>query len=111
MTKDEILKILEAMDAIERFVEGMEQEEFKQDDKTSSAVIRKFEIIGEVAKRVPESIRRKYPQVPWREMADMRDRLIRAYFDIKYDIVWRAIKQRIPPIKPIIRQIADELEE
>ena len=64
--------ILDAMHAIEKFVEGIDFEEFKADDKTASAVIRKFEIIGEAAKQVPEDIRNKYNQLPWKEMAGMR---------------------------------------
>lgn len=71
-----IKDILSAMDSIESFVEGMKFDEFRADDKTSSAVIRKFEIIGEATKNIPDEIRQKYPAVPWREMAGMRDRLI-----------------------------------
>lgn len=58
--------ILDAMLAIEQFVEGISFDEFKTDDKTSSAVIRKFEIIGEAAKHIPEEIRNKYPLIPWK---------------------------------------------
>ncbi len=76
--------ILEAMAAIEKFVAGMEFEDFKNDDKTSSAVIRKFEIIGEAIKHIPEEIRNKYPQIKWKQMAGMRDRLIHFYFGVKY---------------------------
>jgi len=68
--------ILSALTAIEKFVKGAGFEEFKKDDKTSSAVIRKFEIIGEAANNISEEIREKYPRVPWKEMAGMRDRLI-----------------------------------
>ncbi|MCX8051339.1 MAG: DUF86 domain-containing protein [Chlorobi bacterium] len=74
--------ILEAMDAIERFVEGMSLEDLYRDDKTASAVIRKFEIIGEAARHVPSHLRRAYPDIPWKEMAGMRDRLIHGYFGI-----------------------------
>lgn len=102
--------ILEAMEAIEEFVGGIELEELKQDDKTSSAVIRKFEIIGEATKGVPEDIRQRYPDVPWREMAGMRDKLIHFYFGIDYNLVWQAIKSRIPQIKPRIRQILEDLK-
>ena len=62
--------ILDAMDAIEKFVEGMEFDEFKRDDKTSSAVIRKFEIIGEATKNVLSSLKQRHPDIPgerWRE--------------------------------------------
>jgi uncharacterized protein with HEPN domain len=56
--------ILDSMEAIERFVEGMEFEQFCSDDKTSSAVIRKFEIIGEAAKHIPDPVKSKYPSIP-----------------------------------------------
>jgi uncharacterized protein with HEPN domain len=64
------------MEAIEKFVEGADFETFKNGDMRSSAVIRKFEIIGEASKNVPESIKQKYTSIPWRDMAGMRDRLI-----------------------------------
>jgi uncharacterized protein with HEPN domain len=75
------------MEAIERFAENMDFEEFKRDDKTSSAVIRKFEIIGEATKNVPEAIKQKYQNIPWREMAGMRNKLIHFCFGMKYDLV------------------------
>ncbi|HHT9120291.1 MAG TPA: HepT-like ribonuclease domain-containing protein [Candidatus Hypogeohydataceae bacterium YC41] len=102
--------IFEAMEATEKFVEGMGFEDFKKDDKTSSAVIRKFEIIGEAAKNVPDSIKENYTLIPWREMAGMRDRLIHFYFGIKYDLVWKTIKEVIPQVKPLIRKVLDDLE-
>ncbi|MCL0038464.1 DUF86 domain-containing protein [Thermodesulfovibrionales bacterium] len=100
--------IFEAMEAIEGFVEGMEFEDFKSDDKTSSAVIRKFEIIGEAAKNLSVTIKQKYPIVPWKEMAGMRDKLIHFYFGIKYELVWQTIKDVIPQVKPLIGKILNE---
>ena len=97
--------ILKALEAIESFVEGLSFEDFKKDDKTSSAVIRKFEIIGEAAKQVPGSVKKKYPAVPWKEMAGMRDKLIHFYFGVNHDLLWQTIKNRIPEIKPVISQI------
>jgi len=97
--------ILDSAEAIEKFVEGMDFEKFKADDKTTSAVIRKFEIIGEAAKHVPEPIRNKYSIVPWKEMAGMRDKLIHFYMGVKYELVWQTIKDVIPQIKPVLRQI------
>ncbi len=97
--------ILDAMEAIETFVEGMSFEEFIKDDKTVSAVIRKFEIIGEATKGVPDEIRQKYSDVPWREMAGMRDKLIHFYFGVDYELVWKTVKNRIPQVKPLIEEV------
>lgn len=102
--------IINAMDAIERFIEGMELDDLVKDDKTSSAVIRKFEIIGEAVRNIPGWLRGKYPQIQWRRMVGMRDRLIHGYFGIDYELVWEAIKTEIPRVKPELQKILKEME-
>ncbi len=102
--------IFDAIESIEKFVRGMKFERFEKDDKTVSAVIRKFEIIGEATKAIPDAIRQDYPGVPWKEMAGMRDRLIHSYFGVDYKLVWETIKKRLPGIKPQVRQILQNLE-
>ena len=72
-------------------------------------MIRKFEIIGEAAKQVPENVKQKYPSIPWKEMAGMRDKLIHFYFGVNYELLWQTIRNRIPEIKPVIRQILQDL--
>lgn len=103
--------IISAMDSIEKFVSDMTIDEIEQDDKTSSAVIRKFEIIGEATKQIPDALRSRHPEIPWRRMSGMRDRLVHAYFGIDYKLVWDAIKVEIPNLKPKLEKILTELEE
>ena len=103
--------ISESIESIEDFVKGMTQEQFENDDKTSSAVIRKLEIIGEASKYIPEVIRNKYTEIPWKEMAGMRDKLIHAYSKVDFKLVWMTIKQRIPEIKSLLKKILDELSD
>ena len=102
--------ILNAIEAIERFTEGIDYEAFRQDDMRSSAVIRKFEIIGEAAKHIPDPIKQENPDIPWRSMAGFRDRLIHFYFGIKYELVWETIRVELPRIKPKLKQILQELQ-
>ena len=75
--------ILEAISKIENYTKGMSYDEFIHDEKTIDAVIRNLEIIGEAAKNIPEDAKNKYPEIPWKEIAGMRDKLIHAYFGVK----------------------------
>lgn len=97
--------ILAAIESIEGFIAGMDLETFQDDDKTNSAVMRKLEIIGEAVKQVPDEIRQDYSQIPWKEMAGMRDKLIHFYFGVDYHLVWKAITERLPHVKQDIEQV------
>ena len=100
--------ILVAIDSIDNFVFGMDLGTFQVDDKTSSAVLRKFEIIGEAAKQIPDEIRQEYSHIPWKEMAGMRDKLIHFYFGVDHHLVWKTIKERLPKLKQEIQKILME---
>ena len=77
-----IRDIIQNMREAEDFIRGMSFEDFELDKKTFNAVVRSIEVIGEAAKNVPESLRSRYPAVPWKEMAGMRDKLIHSYFGV-----------------------------
>ena len=97
--------ILDCIDKIEAFVSGMDFGDFKRDDKTASAVVRKLEVMGEAAKNVPKSFWNRYPAVSWKEMARMRDKIIHFYFGIDYEIVWNVIQNRLPAVKLAIANL------
>jgi uncharacterized protein with HEPN domain len=88
--------MLEAGRRATTFSSGMEYETFLTDLKTQDAVVRNIEIIGEAAKNVSEKTRSEYPQIPWKQVAGMRDRLVHHYFGVNFDIVWDVVKIDIP---------------
>ena len=102
--------ILENMQDAEDFIQGMPYDQFVADKKTVNAVLRSIEVIGEAAKNVPDGVRAKYPQVPWREMAGMRDKVIHFYFGVDKELVWLMVKERIPALRPLIERIGRDLK-
>jgi uncharacterized protein with HEPN domain len=105
-----IQDILECIEKIDEFVGDMAYEEFVEDDKTSSAVVRKLEIMGEAAKNISKEIKQKYKEIPWSDIAKMRDKIIHFYFGVDYEIVWKVIKERLPTLKHQIERMLIEEE-
>ena len=83
----------------------MNYEDFLNDIKTQDAVVRNLEIIGEATKNISNDFKEKYPQIPWKKLAGVRDRLIHHYFGINYDIVWVIVKEELPEIISRIEEI------
>jgi uncharacterized protein with HEPN domain len=106
--KDFLTDIQEAIRRISKYTEGMTYPAFLGDTKTQDAVIRNIEIIGEATKNLSDKIRKRYPHVPWKNMAGVRDRLIHDYFGVNLDIVWQIGSDELPKVSVAIEKILNE---
>ncbi|MCE8040170.1 DUF86 domain-containing protein [Halomonas sp. MCCC 1A11062] len=87
------------------YTEGLDQDGFINNDLTYDATLRNLELIGEAATRIPEEIRQRYPEIPWRLIVATRNRLIHAYLGIDDDTVWSIIQDNIPKLLEQLRTI------
>jgi uncharacterized protein with HEPN domain len=106
--EDYLKDIVENIDKIVKFTSGISYEDFVNNDEKVYAVIRAIEIIGEATKNIPQSIRKKYPEIPWKGMAGMRDKVIHEYFGVDAKIVWITATKEIPPLKDKILKVINE---
>ncbi|MEW5759361.1 MAG: DUF86 domain-containing protein [Candidatus Thermoplasmatota archaeon] len=100
--------IKEAIENVIVYTKGFDFPCFMQDRKTQDAVVHNLEIIGEAAKNLSNNIRKKYPNIPWKKFAGIRDKIVHHYFGIKYDIVWQ-IKEELPNYLEEIKEIINKL--
>jgi len=100
-----VADIVDSIEKILSYTAGMSFEQFRKDSKTIDAVIRNFTIIGEAARHIPEDIVQSHPEIPWREMADLRNIIVHEYFGVNEKIIWETIQTDLPGILSSLRKI------
>jgi uncharacterized protein with HEPN domain len=100
-----ILHIKDRIEKIKSFTEGLTYEAFTEDAKTVEAVIRCFQVMGDAAKNIPDDVKKKYPAVSWREMAQFRDKIVHDYDQVDLSVVWKTLKDRLPALEKELAKI------
>lgn len=106
-----ITHIIESIEKINRYTEGLSYEDFARQEKTVDAVVRNLEIIGEAARHIPGEVQNKYADVPWGEMHGIRNILIHEYFGVSLPIVWQTITEDLAPLITRLQAIFEETPE
>jgi uncharacterized protein with HEPN domain len=105
MKKDDsvyLRHILDAMSRIEEYTQDLKYDGFMDNYLIQDGVIRQIEIIGEATRRLSKEIKEKHPEIPWKDMSGMRDKLIHDYFGVDIDTVWDTVEKDIPALKNIL---------
>ena len=106
-----ICDIVENIELIENSINNIAKEKFESNKDSIDATIRRIEVIGEAVKNLPGSFREKHSNVPWKDIAGMRDVTIHGYFRVDLDTIWKVIKKDFPDLKGKILKIKKELEK
>ena len=100
--------ILESIERIDEFTRSISRKQFLNSVQIQDAVIRRLEIIGEAAKNIPNEFKKKYPNIPWAEMAKTRDKLIHGYFGVDLELTWDIVNKDLPDLENKIREVLKE---
>jgi uncharacterized protein with HEPN domain len=107
---DYLRDIVDYASKAERFVQGIDFERFQSSEEKWFAAVRALEVIGEAAKNIPKDIKEKHSEIPWKEIAGMRDKVVHGYFGVDLEVVWRTIHEDLPPLRAAIVRVLSELE-
>jgi len=108
MKKDDTVylrHILDAIEQIEGYLKGVSAEQFLQRSLLQDGVVRQLEIIGEASRNLSNGLCQRHPEVPWRQIIGLRNRIIHAYFDVNLQIVWEITRDDLAPLKQQVKRI------
>jgi uncharacterized protein with HEPN domain len=101
-------EIVASMEKIERYIAGLSYEEFILSEQTIDAVERNIEKIGEAASAIPDEVRNRHPEVPWKTIVGLRNKVIHHYFTVDHQVIWQIVTKNIPATKGKIAEILRE---
>jgi uncharacterized protein with HEPN domain len=99
---ESLIDILTAIRRILRYTEGISRSDLENNDEKISAVLYQITILGEATKRLSLPFRQQHPEIPWREMAGMRDVIVHEYDQLDFEIIWDVIHNKLPALLPLI---------
>ncbi|BCU09782.1 HepT-like ribonuclease domain-containing protein [Microcystis aeruginosa] len=108
--RDFLQDILEAICQLEKMTQALSFEEFSTKIEIFLSAVKLIEIIGEAVKNIPDEVRVNYPNIPWKNIAGMGDKLVHEYWAIDEKVVWKVIQNNLPQLKRIIISIIEKLQ-
>jgi uncharacterized protein with HEPN domain len=107
---DYLYDIQQAIERIQSYASGLSYEQFLDDIKTQDAVIRNLQVMGEAVRKLSGSLIERYPEIPWREIAGLRNRIVHDYFGINFEIIWTVVQVEIPHLSHQITRVQRQID-
>ncbi len=107
---DYLRDMLTYAETAERFVGDLDRETFSRDTEKTFAVVRALEVVGEAARHIPVDVRNAYPDVPWSKVVGMRDIVIHGYFGVDLEVIWKTVREDLPPLREAAGRMLEKIE-